>query len=392
VLYFILHPLSQLKPIELEENQKSRRRKRKHKSVSTKEVPAKVHAVSNTEDAVTGDSQENGKHTTTTEELEGPKVQKSAEQATTDAPIDTEVPNQDEEIDEQDAELNKRIQPGRRAKADNILTGSAKVSRKNVKQIGSMVAKSNAAAGKVESSWETHAAVVALGRALKPYYGRESKSCAFLVLDHAERLLSLSMKKDGKQQTNYLAELLLLPKVMELNLTIIVITNNCVLDSSRKFLYWGPCMSLYISLACVPDISSFHRIKTGLNNIVSAGKSHATLLNGLHPYRIKFTAYKGIDVFKKVSPSARRMHFTYVLRMMNSLFDVDPSRCRCFETYCWRRERRCTSFGFPGKGEGVISEHTSSVIVGFYKGYPRIRPTWAIALAFLYQTPAPFLH
>jgi Cdc6-like AAA superfamily ATPase len=235
----------QLIPIELEENPKPRRRKRKHKSVSTKEVPAKVQAVSNAEDTVTGDSQENGKYTTT-EETEGSKVQKSTESGATDAPIDTEVPNQDEEKDEHDTELNKRTQPGRRAKVDNIPTGSAQVAGKeNVKKFGSIVAKSNAASGKVESSWATHTAVVALGRALKPYYGRESKSCAFLVLDHAERLLSLSIKKSGNEQTNYLAELLLLPKVMELNLTIIVITNNCVLDSSRKFLYWGPRMSLY---------------------------------------------------------------------------------------------------------------------------------------------------
>ena len=362
--------------------------------VSTKEVPAKVQAVSNAEGAVAGDSQENGKHTTTTTEaIEGPKVQKSAEPGATDAPMNAEVPNQDEEKDEQEAELNKRIQPGRRAKADNIPSGSAQVAGKeNVNKIGSMMAKSNEAGGKVESSWTTHAAVVALGRALKPYYGRESKSCAFLVLDHAERLLSLSIKKAGNEQTNYLAELLLLPKVMELNLTIIVITNNCVLDSSRKFLYWDPCLSLYVSLACLPDSSSFHRIKTGLNNIVAAGKSHASLSNGLHPYRIKFTAYKGIDVFKKVSTSPRRTHLASVLRTMNSLFDVDPSRSGCFETYCWRRERRCISFGIPGKGEGVISEHTSPVLVGFYKGYPRICPTWAIALAFLYQTPSSFLH
>jgi Cdc6-like AAA superfamily ATPase len=236
---------SQLKPIELEAKPKSRRRKRKHKSFSTKDVPAKVQAVSNDEDAVTGDSRENGKRATTTEELEGPKLQKSAEPGATDAPIDAEVPNQDDENDEQDSELNKRIQPGRRAKADNIPTDSSQIAGKeNVNKIGSIVAKSNAAAGKVESSWTTHAAVVALGRALKPYYGRESKSCAFLVLDHAERLLSLSVKKAGNELTNYLAELLLLPKVMELNLTIIVITNNCVLDSSRKFLYWDPSMSV----------------------------------------------------------------------------------------------------------------------------------------------------
>jgi Cdc6-like AAA superfamily ATPase len=238
---------TQLKPIELEEIQNPRRRKRKHKYASTEDVPAKVQAVSNAEDAVNGDSQENDKQTTTTEEREGLNVQESAEPGAADAAIETEVPNQDEEKGEQDADINKRIQPGRRAKADNIPTVSAIVAGKgNAKKIGSIVAKSNTAAEKVEaSSWANHAAVAGLGRALKPYYGRESKGCAFLVLDHAERLLSLSMKKAGNELTNYLAELLLLPKVMELNLTIIVITNNCVLDSSRKFLYWGPCMSLY---------------------------------------------------------------------------------------------------------------------------------------------------
>ena len=89
----------------------------------------------------------------------------------------------------------------------------------------------------IDTVWTLHSVVSSFGRTLQPAFGRNGKKSAVLVLDHADRLLSLSMKKIPNDQTNYLSELLVLPKAMELNLTIIVISNNCCLDSSRKWKY-----------------------------------------------------------------------------------------------------------------------------------------------------------
>jgi Cdc6-like AAA superfamily ATPase len=86
-----------------------------------------------------------------------------------------------------------------------------------------------------DASWTMHSVVGSFGRALQPICGRESKKCsAILVLDNADRLLSLSMKKLANERTNFLGEILLLPKAMELNLTVIFISTNCCLSSSRK--------------------------------------------------------------------------------------------------------------------------------------------------------------
>ena len=86
----------------------------------------------------------------------------------------------------------------------------------------------------LDTVWSSNSVVSSFGRTLQPVIGRGGGHGAILVLDHADRLMSLSMKKASNDRTNFLSELLLLPKAMELNLTIIVITSNCCLDSSRK--------------------------------------------------------------------------------------------------------------------------------------------------------------
>jgi len=101
-----------------------------------------------------------------------------------------------------------------------------------------------------------HSAILSLGRSLQKYYGsylddngayrsrgfRKKPKCGILVLDNAEELLSLSSasKKGISTSTatsganNYLSELLLLPKIMKLNLTIVVVTKYCTLHMTRK--------------------------------------------------------------------------------------------------------------------------------------------------------------
>ena len=100
-----------------------------------------------------------------------------------------------------------------------------------------------------ENNVETsHKAVMSLGRSLQRYYGEGSSNTnvGILVLDKGEELLSLSSigkKKSAASSstttaaaaaTNFLSELLLLPKIMKLNVTVIVITNYSTLDMTRK--------------------------------------------------------------------------------------------------------------------------------------------------------------
>lgn len=56
---------------------------------------------------------------------------------------------------------------------------------------------------------------------------------AVLVLDQAECLMSLAMKKSGIEWSNVLAELLLLPRTFRLNMTIVVVTNSYLLQHTR---------------------------------------------------------------------------------------------------------------------------------------------------------------
>lgn len=66
-------------------------------------------------------------------------------------------------------------------------------------------------------------------------YNSFQRGCAFLVLDCADKLLSFSHQKQRNNvHTNFLSELLLLPKIMKLNLTIIVITDKLMLENTSK--------------------------------------------------------------------------------------------------------------------------------------------------------------
>jgi hypothetical protein len=68
-------------------------------------------------------------------------------------------------------------------------------------------------------------------------YNSFQRGCAFLVLDHADMLLSFSHNKQKKNlHTNFLSELLLLPQIMSLNLTIIVITDKLMLENTSEFM------------------------------------------------------------------------------------------------------------------------------------------------------------
>jgi hypothetical protein len=118
---------------------------------------------------------------------------------------------------------------------------------------------------------------MAFGRVLVPLFGSSSlrstlnvqPGSAFFVLDHADRLFSLSPKQ-VIESNNFLAQLLLLPQVMGLNLTFIIVSRSTLLDSSR------------------------------INNCATRLKALGTVVNGTRPIRVQFPAYQGNAAFNAI--------------------------------------------------------------------------------------------
>ncbi|CAB9521665.1 expressed unknown protein [Seminavis robusta] len=106
----------------------------------------------------------------------------------------------------------------------------------------------------------TNVAAASFGQQVKESLFRHCDDCAFLILDEAERLLSLSTSS----RQHYLSQLLLLPQTKGLNLTIIVITKSVALDHSRF------------------------------------DNSFSTLSSAIQPLKVHFQAYKGKEAFKQI--------------------------------------------------------------------------------------------
>jgi hypothetical protein len=62
-----------------------------------------------------------------------------------------------------------------------------------------------------------------------------------LVLDHADRLISFEARKDSKDRVNFLSQLLLIPRILGLNLSIVVISKSVLLGQSREYLHLRLC-------------------------------------------------------------------------------------------------------------------------------------------------------
>jgi hypothetical protein len=130
---------------------------------------------------------------------------------------------------------------------------------------------------KVEPIAKSHCAPMALGRVLVPLFGSPSlrsmpniqPGSAFLVLDHAERLFSLSPNQ-SIESNNFLTQLLLLPQVMGLNLTFILVSRSTLLESSN------------------------------MHNSSSVQKALGTVAIGISPIRVQFPAYQGNAAFKAI--------------------------------------------------------------------------------------------
>ena len=124
------------------------------------------------------------------------------------------------------------------------------------------------------------------GRALLPLCGGPDNlvfksrycGCTFLVLDHADRLLSMTAKQNSPynaiskdERNNLLSQLLLLPRVMGLNLTIVVLTTNSLLEFGRT------------------------------NNVhMQPSSSLGTIQDAIHPMRVRFHAYRGKQIYRSI--------------------------------------------------------------------------------------------
>jgi len=129
---------------------------------------------------------------------------------------------------------------------------------------------------------------MAFGRSISQFCGPSDymskiNGCAFFVIDHAERLLSFSGTKKAEtgvtnDRNNFLSQLLIMPKIMRLNLTIVIITNNVLLE--------------FTGVNCVQGLESL-----------------GSIADAIHPFRCHFHAYRGKDVFRDIltTPKLRNL-------------------------------------------------------------------------------------
>ena len=71
------------------------------------------------------------------------------------------------------------------------------------------------------------------GCALKRILRRNRQ--VILVLDHAEQLFSLGTQLEARDRVNLISQMLLLPRLLELNFSIVLVTKSTLLGQSRKY-------------------------------------------------------------------------------------------------------------------------------------------------------------
>lgn len=119
----------------------------------------------------------------------------------------------------------------------------------------------------------------AFGRSISQFCGVSSynsyqRGCAFLVLDHASNLLSFTASRNKDLiHTNFLSELLLLPKVMKLNLTIIVITDKLFLENTRINNIEHPMNTLGTIVAAIVPIKCHFGVYSDKRSLRNVSKS-----------------------------------------------------------------------------------------------------------------------
>lgn len=133
----------------------------------------------------------------------------------------------------------KQFEPRRSRRVQLTETeGQIKDKVKTKKELSADLKATTSPSGEMASSTAAKSrsaqmAATCFGQDLKESLFKHPQDAAFLILDNAERLLSLS---SSPAKTNFLAQLLLLPRDKQVNLTIIVITKSIMLEHSRKML------------------------------------------------------------------------------------------------------------------------------------------------------------
>lgn len=142
---------------------------------------------------------------------------------------------------------NRRMEPTRRRLSARNNDKRAAQEAAELKQV-QLAKHDDIAEGQQQAYNTAPTAVWMFGRALERLL-LSSASCTavVLVVDHAERLLSLGSNSNTTSTTsgdrvNFLAQLLLLPRTLGLNVTIIVITKSVMLEHCSK------CECIFICL------------------------------------------------------------------------------------------------------------------------------------------------
>jgi hypothetical protein len=133
-----------------------------------------------------------------------------------------------------------------------------------------------------------------------------SNVALILIVDHAELLLSLgtsSTKTTAADRINVLAQLLLLPQTLGLNLTIIVITKNVLLEHTGTFTCFL-CLSMEIESWTIP-----HLFDNFSNSALNKMNSQGTIAGHICPISIYFPAYREKTTIQAVSASPWLMLF-----------------------------------------------------------------------------------
>ena len=143
----------------------------------------------------------------------------------------------------QDEEDGAKVAVKRRQSARN--SGKRAAQEVAAKKAVEQAKHEDIAEGQQHSSHSTPTAVWMFGRAMESlllpkHYSddddaKQSSPAAFFTIDHAERLMTLgSSKSSQSDRISFLAQLLLLPRTLGLNLTFIIITKSVLLEHTCK--------------------------------------------------------------------------------------------------------------------------------------------------------------
>jgi len=172
---------------------------------------------------------------------------KTATDAQSDATEKVDNPDEEETLQPRRSQRVMELTENEAGSAPTIVgaaVGGVKVSAKVTKLMAEINADLSATTNVAALEGDLTASSSGLSRAFQvaaATFGQELKEnlfvqkndCAFLILDQAEKILSLATSSSPR--TNFLSQLLLLPQTKGLNLTIIVISKSILLEHARKF-------------------------------------------------------------------------------------------------------------------------------------------------------------